>query len=316
MKDLYMRIASLIVLMMLGQALLAQEREMVPGMVAGDSTQVVAGDSTLMVAGDSTLMEAGDSTQVVAGESVLDSAVMDTDVSEPNPLISTEPPTDVPIQRMIQDMDEFREPSLVEYTTDFQFEDGIYANFDMVLANDPIPPARIVTDLDMFDRAFYEKITAAKEIVIYDENGVKKELATHEIWGYGRNGILYINVGSAFHRISFVGSICHFVATVTTYNPNYYDPYYYNPYYSSSYYYNRYSMPQSTVASTDLRQYLLDFETGDVMEYDTESVEVLLMKDPELADEYHSLSNRKKKQMKFVYIRRYNEKHPLYLPER
>ena len=108
--------------------------------------------------------------------------------------------------------------------------------------------------------------------------------------------------------------ICHFVATVTTYNPNYYDPYSYNPYYSSSYYYNRYSMPQSNTTSTDLRQYLLDFETGDVMEYDTESVEVLLMKDPELSDEYHSLSGRKKKQMKFVFIRRFNEKHPLYFP--
>ena len=36
---------------------------------------------------------------------------------------------------------------LVRYTPDFEFRDGIYANFDMVLANDPIPPARIVTDL-------------------------------------------------------------------------------------------------------------------------------------------------------------------------
>ena len=214
----------------------------------------------------------------------------------------------------MQEVEQMQEPAMVKYSSEFQFGDGIYANFDMVLANYPIPPARIVTDLDMFDRAFYEKITAGKEIIIYDENGVKKELPTHEIWGYGRNGVLYINVGSAFHRISFVGSICHFVATVTTYNPNYYDPYYYNPYYSSSYYYNRYSMPQSNTASTDLRQYLLDFETGDVMEYDTESVEVLLMKDPELADEYHSLSNRKKKQMKFVFIRRFNERHPLYFP--
>lgn len=213
-----------------------------------------------------------------------------------------------------QEIVQEQEPDMVKYSTDFQFVDGLYANFGMVLANDPIPPARIVTDLDMFDRDFYDKITTAKEIVIYDENGVKKVLNTREIWGYSRNGVLYINVGSAYHRISFVGSICHFVATVTTYNPNYYDPYYYNPYYSNSYYYNRYSMPQSNVSSTDLRQYLLDFETGDVMEYDTESVEVLLMKDPELSDEYHALRNRKKKQMKFVFIRRYNEKHPLYFP--
>lgn len=210
--------------------------------------------------------------------------------------------------------EEAAERTMVKYTTDFRFNDGLFPNFESVKENHPIPPARIVTDEDMFDREFYEKITLQKEIVIYDENGVKKVLKTMDIWGYSRNGILYINVGSAFHRISFMGSIAHFVATVTTYNPNYYDPYYYNPYYSRSYYYNRYSMPQSRAAETDLRQYVLDFETGDVMEYDSESVGVLLMKDPELADEYQSLRNRKKKQMKFVFIRRYNERHPLYFP--
>lgn len=208
---------------------------------------------------------------------------------------------------------EGEERAMVKYSPDFEFAEGLFANFVSVKENNPIPPARIVTDEDMFDRAFYENITALKEIVIYDENGVKQVMKTKAIWGYSRNGILYINVGSAFHRISFMGSICHFVATVTTYNPNYYDPYYYNPY-NYNPYYNRYSMPQSNVGTTDLRQYLFDFETGDVMEYDTESVEVLLMKDPELADEYHALRNRKKKQMKFVFIRRFNEKHPLYFP--
>lgn len=205
---------------------------------------------------------------------------------------------------------------MVKYDPGFEFENGIFANFSMVRANEPIPAARIVTDVDMFDRAFYDKITNEKEIVIYDDNGVKKVMKTSNIWGYGRNGVLYINIGSAFHRISFVGSISHFVASVTTYNPNYYDPYNYNPYYSNSYYYNRYTTPQSNYASTELRQYLLDFETGEVMDYDTESVEVLLMKDPELVDEYGALRNRKQKQMKFVFIRRYNEKHPLYFPAR
>ena len=80
--------------------------------------------------------------------------------------------------------------------------------------------------------------------------------------------------------------------------------------------YNRYSTPQSNYGNTDLRQYLLDFETGEVIEYNIEAVEVLLMKDPELADEYGALRHRKRKQMKFVFIRRYNEKHPLFFPAR
>ena len=203
---------------------------------------------------------------------------------------------------------------MVEYSPDFRFNSGIYANFDMVKANRPIPPARIVSEMDINDRAFYDKVTSEKVIEFYDDNGVKQEIGTSKIWGYGRNGVLYINVRSSFHRISFVGNISHFVASITTYNSNYYDPYYYNPYYYNSYYYNRYDMPRSSYSSTELRQYLLDFETGKIMEYDVESVEVLLMKDPELADEFGSLRSRKKRQMKFVYIRKYNEKHPLYFP--
>jgi len=201
---------------------------------------------------------------------------------------------------------------MVRYSTGYEFPEGIYTNFEMVLAARPIVPARVVTDVDLFDREFFEKITAAEEIVIYDDNGVKQEISTSKIWGYGRNGALYINVGSAFHRISMVGSISHFVATVTTYNPNYYDPYHYNPYYSNSYYQGRYNSPNSSYSSTDLKQYLLDFQTGEVMEYDNESVEVMLMKDPELADDFLALKNKKRNQMKFVFIRRYNEKHPLY----
>ena len=82
------------------------------------------------------------------------------------------------------------QPERVPYSPDFEFNDGIYANFQMVRNNDPIPTARIVTDVDMFDRDFYDKVTAQKEIVIYDDNGVKKVMNSKDIWGYGRNGHL------------------------------------------------------------------------------------------------------------------------------
>jgi hypothetical protein len=63
-----------------------------------------------------------------------------------------------------------------------------------------------------------------------------------------------------------------------------------------------------------MRQYLLDFKTGNVLDYNEESVELLLMTDPVLHDEFSALSNKKKKQLKFLYIRKFNEKNPLYFP--
>ena len=39
------------------------------------------------------------------------------------------------------------------------------------------------------------------------------------------------------------------------------------------------------------------------------------MRDPELHDEYIGLRKRKKKQLKFFYIRKFNEQNPLYFPQ-
>ena len=307
-----MRYVGIILLICWSQLLFGQDPEVLPDTSGNADVELAAGDPMDAQVQDTLGMAVADSTAITTDLPVEETPSPNSEFISDLPMDTSMDP--LPVEEDGVEVNALLEPVMVKYTTDFEFQDGIYANFDMVLNNDPIPTARIVTDLDMFDRAFFEKITAGKQIVIYDENGVKKELPTNDVWGYGRNGVLYINVGSAFHRISMVGRICHFVATVTTYSPNYYDPYYYNPYYSSSYYYNRYSMPQTNMTSTDLRQYVLDFETGDIMEYDEESVEVLLMKDPELADEYLSLSKRKRKQMKFVFIRRFNEKHPLYFP--
>jgi len=64
----------------------------------------------------------------------------------------------------------------------------------------------------------------------------------------------------------------------------------------------------------ELKQYLIDFESGKILEYDIDNAELLLMKDSELYEEYMQLSHKKKKELMFVYIRKYNEKNPLYIP--
>ena len=213
---------------------------------------------------------------------------------------------------------------MVKYTPEFKFNDGIYLNFDQVKLNSPIPKAKLLTSIDYNDREFFKKILQINKIYFYDNMGVRQEIAKNTIWGYARNGVLYVQIQENFNRITFVGSICHFVADITTYDSRYYNsPYgYYDPYYSpygySSYYksYNPYYSPyrQSNVARNELKQYLIDFETGKVMEFDVENTELLLMKDSQLYEEYVQLSRKKKKELMFVYIRKFNEKNPLYIP--
>jgi hypothetical protein len=216
---------------------------------------------------------------------------------------------------------------MVKYTPDFRFNDGIYLNFDQVKLNSPISKAKILTSVDYNDREFFNKILEIDKVYFYDNMGVRQEVAKNSIWGFSRNGVLYVQIQENFNRITFVGSICHFVADITTYDSRaynspygYYDPYYspygysnyYNPYSPYGSYYSPYR--QSSMTRNELKQYLIDFESGKVLEFNVESTELMLMKDNQLYEEYVQLSRKKKKELMFVYIRKFNEKNPLYIP--
>lgn len=207
---------------------------------------------------------------------------------------------------------------MVKYSPGFRFSEGLYLNFDQVKQNRPVPKSGIITTVPYDDPDFYDRILREKVIGVFDNLGTKQEVSTRNIWGYSRNGVLYVNLNEGYYRITVVGTICHFVASLTTYS-NSYNPYYsaYGyPYYGNSYYnpYNPYYSPYNNTSNSEMRQYLLDFKNGNILDYEVESLKVLLMADPELHDEYASLGKKKQKQMKFLYIRKFNERNPLYFP--
>jgi hypothetical protein len=217
---------------------------------------------------------------------------------------------------------------MVKFTPDFRFNDGIYLNFDMVKSNSPIPKAKILTSTDYNDKDFFKNVLSVDKIYFYDAMGVRQEVERNNIWGYSRNGILYIQVQGGFNRITYVGNICHFVADITSSENRYYNPYgYYDPYYSyspfySPYYYGDYYSPYGSYyspyrqnsARNELKQYIIDFDSGKVLEFDMDNTKLLLMKDSQLYEEYVQLPHKKKKELMFVYIRKFNERNPLYIP--
>jgi hypothetical protein len=192
---------------------------------------------------------------------------------------------------------------LVKYGAGVKFEDGLFLNFQQVKNNAPIPKSRIVTSVNLNDLDFFEKVLRDKIVSYFDEYGLKQEVKTIDIWGYSRKGSLYIQWGEVFNRIPVVGNICHFVANIRVYNDRYYDPYASNYYASPT--------PSSTY---ELKQLMLDFETGKILEYNYENLLVILMRDSELYEEYNSLKKRKKRDQRFLFVRKYNEKYPLYIP--
>jgi hypothetical protein len=199
---------------------------------------------------------------------------------------------------------------MVRYTPEYKFKEGIYLNFEQVRQNAPILKSRIITTVAYDNPDFFDLILKEKKVQLFDELGTKKEIQTKNLWGFCRNGVLYININDGYFRITIVGSICHFVASLTTYYNDRYNYYGYGyPYYSGAY------PTYSGTTNVEMKQYLLDFKTGNILEYNEQSVEVLLMADPKLHDEFAALSKKKRKQLKFLYIRKFNERNPLYFPQ-
>jgi hypothetical protein len=197
-------------------------------------------------------------------------------------------------------------PKKVPFNEDFRFKDGIYFNIEDLKRNNPLPKERIVTNLDENDYKFFETLLENETISVLDNMGLKVEVQVKNIWGYCQNGMLSIKHNGQFNRIPVFGSICHFIAD-KTYIDNRYNPYYNN---YSSYYYNPYYYPNTQTVKTELRQYILDMETGQIMDYTVENLEVLLARDKKLYEEFVKLSNKKKRQLKFLYLRKYNENNP------
>ena len=193
----------------------------------------------------------------------------------------------------------------IKYTPKFEFIDGLYLNFEQVKNNSPLPKTRISTNLSYKRLDFFTKLKENEYIIIFDNKGVEQKIETKKIWGFCQKGNIYINWNSEFNRIGIIGSICHFIADLTVSYERYPDPYYNNR--------AVFGVNGDTYKTKEMKQYLLDFETGKVFDYNVQNLEILLKKDSLIYEEYIDLRKRKKRKQKFQFLRKYNKKNPLYV---
>jgi len=195
----------------------------------------------------------------------------------------------------------------------FRFSDGIYANFDMVRANCPIPPARVVTDLEFGTQDFYENVLSEEFLTLYDDQGVEVLVKSRDIWGYAYKGTMYLQIGGHFHRLLPEGMWSRFIASATVWEqigPGDGREEGYLPYSTSSKRYN----PVFFEVAKRKEVLLLDFEDNLMTAYSPELLLEKLEKDSVLLWEYQSLGKHKQKRRMLEYVQRYNQRHPFYLP--
>ncbi len=193
----------------------------------------------------------------------------------------------------------------VAYTKDFRLYEGLYLSYQDFRYNWPISKEKISTKINKEQLDFYSKLLEEQEIIDYTErDGAEAKVQSEKVWGYCQNNIIYINQDKNFFRIPVFGAISNFIGTVEVvgYSPGY-DPFMNAPI-------------NSTAAKTrEIRQYLFDFYSGEIVQFSIEKLEEYLKRDEAIYKEFSALSKKKKKESATKYIRMYNEKHAVYFPK-
>ena len=196
----------------------------------------------------------------------------------------------------------FSQTKAIQYDKDFEFKDGIYLFFDDFKNNSPTVASKLITKYNKDSRDFYDNVLSKSTFAYIDKEGKEVESRSKEAWGYCQNGIVYINHGTNFNRMTIMGSICHFIATVPV-RIGTSDPFYYD--------YPLGTPPRYTYVS---EQFILDFDSGSILSFNVDNMEKILMRDEILYKEFSVFKKKKKRDSIFLYLRKYNEKHPIFFP--
>lgn len=191
---------------------------------------------------------------------------------------------------------------LVAYSKNFEFKEGIYIDFRDFLENKPVPKSKIVSDMNHDDFDFMHQLTSQKSIDYIDASGIRQTVETNKLFGYSKNNGVYIYHSNDFYRISLIGTLCHYTATVIVYSPGMGMGFGYG------------GMGTTSTVTQELRQYVFDTRVGRVVDFTVDNIEHILESDPELYKEFMTLKKRKKRNSIFLYLRKYNQLHPLYFP--
>jgi len=186
----------------------------------------------------------------------------------------------------------------VLYSREYEFREGIYLTIDQFKQNAPILKPSIVSTIPSNQLDFLTQVVEYKNLVFKDSAGKEQTILTNTLWGYCQNRTIYINFNNEFNRVNVIGSLCLFTAIITRVS-SFNDPI------NSTYGMN--------TTFDELRQFILDVQTNKVFDFNVKSMEALLVRDNELYKQFMALKRREKSDSIFIYLRRYNEKHPLYL---
>ncbi len=190
-------------------------------------------------------------------------------------------------------------PTTIAYSHDYEFKEGVYLTIEQFLGNNPILKSKIVSDIPKTQIDFLTQLLEHKTFTTKDTSGAEHKIETNSIWGYCQNRTIYFYFNNEFIRLNVIGNLSLFSGIVvhsTTHTEPIGDMYAIEP------------------SFEELHQFVLDTRSDKVLDFDSENMEMILKNDAELYAQFMKLKKRAKANSIFIYLRKYNEKYPLYLP--
>jgi hypothetical protein len=179
----------------------------------------------------------------------------------------------------------------------FSLREGIYLNFEQFRSNRPILLNQLQTTADRSSPDFMLRLTAVRTVAWKDSSGILHDTLVSKLWGYNFNRHVYIQTANDFTRLVVMGSLCHFTGT------------------EINYMYTGGPGPGGNAPVKQQQQFVLDMRTGTVSAFTVSAMLNLLEEyDTVLHAEFLKLKKRKRNQQMFIYLRKYNERHPLKFP--
>lgn len=182
------------------------------------------------------------------------------------------------------------------------FNDGIYLTFENFATNSPLSFTRLISPYSKSIKEILTETNNNTELQYHDDYGIAKKISGKDIWGICVEGNVYIQIGDIYSKLEIIGALSYFSAELEVQKtiPDNDFTYGIKP-----------NIQQQSSYSIEKKQYILDFETGKILETNTTNLLSLLEKDKELYEEYKNLNLRQKKKLFFYYVTAFNKKYPI-----
>ena len=191
-----------------------------------------------------------------------------------------------------------------QYYSSPEVTDGFYPTRETLFENRPILPKDLETSLSVDSPDFFVSSLNQVFLQIKSENSTDS-IRVDTLFAVALAGVPYIQVQGEFYRCITFGRLCYF-ATIQPLSGR-----------SVATGASMSIGPWGTMAPTNNgnnmanEEFVFDLKTGDVRVLNYKTLVYFIQADEKLLNAYNQLKKREKRNQKYIFIKRFNENHPL-----